>query len=110
MNIVVSSCGLNFRKKRGKTAYNLLKEAMNEFVTPLQLRSNKGCEHRLIAKHIVMLRTTQRKVCIGGRSTHSTRIESFWRDHNVNIIINFRKEFEKLESLGCLDTEDNTDL
>ena len=47
---------------------------------------------------MLMLCTSQCKGCITGRSTH------------VNVMIHFRKVFENLESLGHIDTDDNTDL
>ena len=57
-----------------------------------------------------MLRAAQCEGCIGSRSAHNCRIEHFWREHNVKVMIHFKKVFEKLEYLGHLDTYDNTDL
>ena len=63
----------------------------------------------MIAKHIVTLCSTQRKGSIGGKSTHNKMFESFRREHNTNDAVHFRVEFEKLEILWVLDTDDKTD-
>ena len=82
------------------TTYELFKEAISKFITPLQVRGDKGSENRLIANH--MLRITYYKGHIGGRSTHNTRIERFGREHNVNAMIRFRDEFQKKVCLSML--------
>ena len=81
---------------KGIDAHESFKECINKFVTPLQVRCNKGLENRLITKYIAMLRSTHFKGHIGGRSRHNTRIECFWREHNVNVMIHFRKVLETL--------------
>ena len=47
---------------------------------------------------------------IGDRSTHNTRIELFLRECNVNEMIHFKNKFERLESLGQINPDGNTDL
>ena len=85
-------------------------ETIKKCVTPLQVRSDKVSENRLIEKHMAMLHTTQCKCCIGGRHAKNYRTESFWREHNLNVMIHVRKVCEKLQSLGHLGMDGNTDL
>ena len=95
---------------RGNISHDLFKESINKNFTPLQVIGDNGSENTLIAKHMLMVRNTQCRGCIGGRSTHKTRIECFWREFNVNVMINFNIVFERLESLGHQDTDNSTDL
>ena len=89
------------------TACELFKEAINKFVVPLQAWGNNESGDRLIAKCIVISRITNHKGHISGRSAHNTRIECFWGKFNVNVMIHFRDEFQKLETLGFLDANDS---
>ena len=95
---------------RGNTSYELLKEAIDDHIDPLQVRGEKGSENRLIAKNTVMVRNAQFKGHVGGRSTWNTRIEYFWRENNVNEMVHFRDVFRKLEALRHLDSDYNTDI
>ena len=47
---------------------------------------------------------------IGGRSTHNTRIERLWREHNNNVMDHFLAIFSKLEEIGMLNRHDNIDV
>ena len=58
---------------------------------------------------MVIIRITQYKGRIRGRSTENSRIERFWRGHNVSVMAHFNNKFEKLETLGFLDANSNTD-
>ena len=99
-----------YNNNRGNTAHDLHKGAVNKNITPLQVRGGKGLENRLIAKYVVIVCNVWHRGCIGGKSTQKTRIDRFWRKHNDNVMIRFRDMFERLESLGCLDTDSITDL
>ena len=57
-----------------------------------------------------MVRNTQHRGRVGRKSTHNTRIERFWREYNVNVMINSKYVFEILDSLGHKATDDSTDL
>ena len=57
-----------------------------------------------------MLSSTQHKGYIGRRSTHNIRIESFWREDDMIVMIHFKDEFQKLETLGFLDTDSSTEM
>ena len=92
------------------TACRLFKETITNHTAPLQVRGDKGSENVIIAKRVVMLRNTQHKCYLGGRSTHNTRIKRFWREHNTNFMVHFRDEFKRLDNLGVLDTDDNTGM
>ena len=59
---------------------------------------------------MVIVHNTQCRGNVGGRSTQNTRIDRFWREHNVNVMIHFRDKFRRLEALGHLESDDNTDL
>ena len=59
---------------------------------------------------MVMVRSAQFRVHIGGTLTHNSRIDRFWREHNANDINHFKNAFERLESSGHLDSDDSTDL
>ena len=59
--------------------HELLKEAQTNHANPLQARGDKGSEHRIINRCIVMQRSAQCKGCIGGRLPHNARIELFWK-------------------------------
>ena len=60
---------------RATTAYEYFKNAIEEYECPLQVRSDKGSENRLIAKHMIAIRGDEMRGFIGGKSTHNTRIE-----------------------------------
>ena len=64
----------------------------------------------LITKNIVLVCNVHQRGFVVGRSTYNTRIEYFWREHNVDVIIHFRDMIERLESLGHMHTDDKTDL
>ena len=112
----VDGCGhrvmwLKFsNNNRGNTSRDLIKEAISTCITPLKVRGDKRSENLLISKHLVMLSNRLYRGCAGGRSTHNTRIESFWREHNASVMNCFRNNFERLEDLGQLDLDDNVDL
>ena len=72
---------------RGNTSFDLFKEASNKCVTSLQFRGDKGSKNMLIAKHILMVHNTKHGGCVGSIFAHNTRIERFWREHNVNVVI-----------------------
>ena len=46
---------------------------------PLQVRGDKGIEHGLVAKCVLILRVTEINGHSRGKSTHNTRVEQFWR-------------------------------
>ena len=57
-----------------------------------------------------MVQNTQHRGYIGSRSTYNTRIQRFWREHNVNVMIHFRDKYPRLEALLNLDSDDKTGL
>ena len=95
---------------RGNTACDFFKEAINKCISPLQVRGDKGSKNRIIAKYMVMVRNGLCRGHIGGRSTNINRIERFWRECNVNVMIHFKNKFERLECLRHIDPDDNSDL
>ena len=89
---------------------NSILNAIEEKKCPLQVRGGKGVENRLIAKHVIAIRGDDMRGFIGGKSTRNTRIERFWREHNVNVAKMCVDEFIRLEQLGYLDRLDDDDL
>ena len=58
-----------------ETAYNHFIHSIIEFQSLFQVHSNKESENCLITKYMMILRGTEIRRFIGGRSTHNTRIE-----------------------------------
>ena len=95
---------------RADTTYGYFLNAIQEFQCPFQVRGDKGVENKMIAKHMIAIRGENMKGFLGGKSTHNTRIERFWREYNKNVMIKFYDEFIELEQLGFLDRTNNNDL
>jgi hypothetical protein len=76
----------------------------------MKMRGDKGCENRMIGKHMMLLRNNSCGGYIGGKSTRNTRIERFWREHNTNVTKSFQNEFIELEELDLLEASKNSDL
>ena len=95
---------------RAETVHNHFIQSINEFQCPFQVRGDKGSENRLIAKHMIILRGTETRGFIGGRSTHNTRIERLWREYNNNAMDHYLATFTNLEELGILNRHDNIDI
>ena len=94
---------------RADTTCNCFSNAIEEHQCPYQVRGDEGSENRKIAKCVIATRGEGMRDCIGGKSTRSTRIERFWREHNVNVMKKFHDEFIQSEQLGCLDGTDDND-
>ena len=67
----------------GNNDYYLLKEDINEFIIPLQVRGDKGSGNRFIAKKMVMVSKTQCRGYIVSRLEQSTRIEHFFGENTT---------------------------
>ena len=68
---------------RAQTTCNIFKNIMQNNTTPLQVAGDCGAENRLIAKHMILLRSKEPcKGHIGGKSTCNTRIERLRVDYN----------------------------
>ena len=74
---------------RTETACELFLKDNGENVTPLQVRGGMGVENILLPKHMILLCKPVHNGHISGRSTHNTRIEYFWPDHNTAVKDNF---------------------
>ena len=59
---------------------------------------------------MVMVRNGICRGQMSERSTHNIHIERFWREHNVDAMIHFKRKLERLEHLGHVDPDGNTDL
>ena len=70
-------------KNRVETVCELFLKAFRESVTPLKVRGDMGVENALLAKHVTLSRNSEHNSCFGGRSTHNSRIERFWREHDT---------------------------
>ena len=95
---------------RADTTYNYFLNAIQEHQCPFQVRGDKGVENKKIAKHMIAIRGDNIRGFIGGKSSHNTRIERFWKEYNTNVMKTFFDEFTNLEHLGYLDRTDNKDL
>ena len=62
----------------------------------MQVRGDMGAENTLLANDMILLRNASHNDRIGGRSSHNTRFDSFWRS--------FLKQLRNLEYLGMLKT------
>ena len=60
-----------------KTSHNYFAEAIQEHGAPIKMRSDKGNENRMIAKHIILVCQDNVGSCIGGRLIRNTRIKCF---------------------------------
>ena len=83
-----------------KTACNLLPTNIREHMTPLKVRSDMGSENMMLAKCVIFLRSTSFNGRTGGRFTHNTRTEYFWRECNTTVKDYFLEKFENLEFFG----------
>ena len=54
--IMCPKCSNNYR---GNAAYDLRKEVINKRIAPLQVRSDKESENRIVSKYMVIVRNTQ---------------------------------------------------
>ena len=82
---------------------------MDEFLCPLQVREDKGTKNRLINKHMLMLRHSRIKVCIGSTSAHTVKIERLWLNHKCCTMIHFYVNLNRLEWVLLLDKDGDVD-
>jgi len=83
--------------------YELFLKAIQTYHLPSRVRSDKGVENVLVARHMIEKRGAQRHSMITGSSTHNQRIERLWWDTHRSVTVLYYKLFYFMEHHGLLD-------
>ena len=72
-------------QQQGQDCTRFFLKAMWEHVNILQVRGYVDSENRLISKCVMLLQINSYHAHRDGMSTHSTRIECFWRERITTV-------------------------
>lgn len=88
---------------KAETIFTCFKHGIEEYGTPLRVRSDQGQENCKVADFMIAVRGTDRGSMITGKSTHNQRIERLWRDVYDGVLSYYYELFYFLEDQGLLD-------
>lgn len=71
---------LKCTNNKAETVYKCFRIGVDEYGTPVNVRSDQGMENYKIAEYMTETRGLSNAGMITGKSTHNQRIERLWRD------------------------------